>query len=52
MSRLGDHLNHYHDYDAADGPMRAVITADETFVGALIEDFENLLNDNAAVVLK
>lgn len=49
---LGELLHAYRDYDAADGPMKAIITADEAYVAALVAEFENLLKDPTAQVLK
>jgi len=49
---FGDLLQLYRDYDAADGPMKAIITADEGYVGSLTAEFENLLKDASAEVLK
>ena len=49
---LGEVLAQYREYDAADGPMRAVITADQTYVSALIAEFENLLRDAATRTIR
>jgi hypothetical protein len=49
---LGELLQFYKDYDAADGPMKAIITADEAYVENLIAEFESLLNDPSTSVLK
>ncbi len=49
---LGELLQLYKDYDAADGPMKAIITADEGYVDTLITEFENLLRDPSAKVIE
>jgi hypothetical protein len=40
------------DYSDLDGPMKAIITANEEFVSNLIDEFESLLQDEAAVCLR
>ncbi|MCX6630997.1 MAG: hypothetical protein NTW28_25575 [Candidatus Solibacter sp.] len=49
---IGELLHFYRNYDAADGPMKAIITADETFVATLVAEFENAIRDPTAAVLK
>lgn len=49
---FGGLLKQFQDYDAADGPMKAIITADEQYVGALIAEFENMIGDSTAGLLK
>jgi hypothetical protein len=40
------------DYSDLDGPMKAIITADEQFVSNLIDEFDSLLQDETAVCLR
>jgi hypothetical protein len=49
---IGDLLARYRAYEPGDGPMKAIITADTDYVGELITEFENLLNNNALVSAK
>jgi hypothetical protein len=39
---FGDLLSRYRDYEIADGPMKAIITADKKYVENLIEEFEKM----------
>ena len=49
---IGELLWQYRDYDDADGPMKAIITADSAYVGNLVAEFERLLSDTAARCLR
>jgi hypothetical protein len=49
---IGDLLWQHRRYDDADGPMKAIITADSGFVAMLVQEFERLLLDANAVRLK
>lgn len=49
---FGELLRQYQGYDATDGPMKAIITADKTYVSTLIAEFENLVRDPTAEVIK
>lgn len=45
LDEIGETMELYEKYNAADGPMRAIITADEKYVEELIDEFERLLED-------
>lgn len=45
LDDIGETLKLYEKYNAKDGPMRAIITADEKYVEELIDEFERLLKD-------
>jgi len=49
---LGELLYTHRNYDEKDGPMKAIITAHETFVETLIAEFENLLKSPVVVTIK
>lgn len=49
---IGELLKRFQNYSAADGPMKAIICADEKYVEALIAEFENMINDPMAILLK
>ena len=48
---IGEVLDLYRDYDSGDGPMKAIITADEKYVGHLIGDMEKLFGDPQTVAV-
>jgi Adenylate and Guanylate cyclase catalytic domain len=49
---LGELLQLYRNYDVEDGPMKAIITADEHFIDKLIIEFENLLDHSSLQYIK
>jgi hypothetical protein len=42
---IGELLWQHREYDDADGPMKAIITADSVFVATLVTEFNQLLDD-------
>lgn len=50
--RIGAMLSRYSEYNPSDGPMKAIITADEDLVSWLIQQFEGLLRDQDVEVIK
>jgi hypothetical protein len=50
--RIGDLLDAYRDYDQRDGPMKAIITADEPYVCELLKEIKDLFGDPHSSWLK
>lgn len=44
--RMGEMLRFHKDYNVTDGPLKAIITADKSYVQALIGEFESLLKES------
>lgn len=49
---IGELLWQHREYDDADGPMKAIITADSAFIGTLVAEFNRLLLDADATCLR
>lgn len=49
--RLGGYLANHRDYQEGDGPMRAVVTINESFISTLLAETQALLADARASVL-
>ncbi len=52
LDNIGETLKLYERYEIAHGPMRAIITADKTYVEELIKEMEALLKDSRIINLK
>lgn len=50
--QIGELLWQHREYDDADGPMKAIITADSAFIETLVAEFERLLVDDDATCLR
>ena len=49
---IGELLELYKEYDVTDGPMKAIITADEPYIHALTSEMELLLQDPELFMIK
>lgn len=49
---IGELLNQYKDYDATDGPMKAIITSDKDYIESLCADMEGILKDSEIYMIK
>ena len=52
LGDIGNTLKLYEGYDVSHGPMRAIITADKSYVEGLIEEVDKLLKDPQIFKLK
>ena len=52
IGNIGDLIQKNKDYKAKDGPMKAIITADENYINSLCHEMDSLINSSDTYMLK